>query len=139
MSYLYLFQRSDDPSLLKVGRSDNPSNRALALQKHHAFHILVLRVFQGKGTHEANAHTLLREYRVHNVPGCEWFRCSVEEALAAINKSAPITKSKDRPSRKARRRLQQGKGKYSRRYPEFTALYASGRVNESGPCSLVAA
>ena len=126
MSYLYLFQRSDDPSLLKVGRSDNPSNRAIALQKHHAFHILVMRVFKGKGTHEANVHSLLKEYKVLNVPGCEWFRCSVDHAVAAIERSAPITKSKDRPSRKARRRLQQGKGTYSRRYPHFTALYATG-------------
>ena len=129
MSHLYLFCRSDDTSLLKVGRSDNPQDRARALQKHHAFHMVVLRVFEGKGGHEANVHNLLKEYRVANVPGCEWFRCSVEHVVATVEKSAPITKSKDRPSRKARRRLQQGKGTYSRRYPHFNALFAIESVS----------
>ena len=97
MSHLYLLPRSDDPSLLKIGRSDKPQTRALALQKYQAFYILILQVFLDKGNNEANAHSLLCDCRVTGVPGCEWFRCSVEHAIRAIENSQPITKSKDKP------------------------------------------
>ena len=124
MSHLHLFCSSDNAELLKVGRSDNPHKRALALQKHHAFHILVLHVLPDKGKNEANVHTLMKEFKVTGVPGCEWFHCTVEYAISVIEISQPITKSKDNPFLKAKRRLEQGKGTYSRRYPQLTALYA---------------
>ena len=131
MSHLYLFSRSDDPGLLKIGRSDNPHTRALALQKHHAFHILIFQVFPNIGKNEANTHSLLFDCRVTGVPGCEWFRCPVEQAIRAIERSQPITKSKDKPYLKAKRRLEKGIGKYSRRYPELTASYACAAISAS--------
>ena len=94
MSYLYILARSDDPTLLKVGRSDNPAKRAKDLQKYQAFYLNVIQVFENKGTHEANVHLMLKEYRINDVPGIEWFRCSVQHALTMVECSQPITKSK---------------------------------------------
>ena len=77
MSYLYLFQRSDDPSLLKVGRSDNPSNRALALQKHHAFHI-----FGTKGLPRQGHSRSECAYPTEGIPGSQCARVRMVPVLS---------------------------------------------------------
>ena len=83
MAHLYIMSRSDAPDALKVGRSDDPSRRALDLQAGHFFTVKVLARVEHAGRHERAVHAALQDCRISG-PGVEWFRCSLPEALAAV-------------------------------------------------------
>lgn len=80
---LYLATRSDDPSIIKVGRSDDPARRCAGLQTGHCFEVKPLATWHGAGHFERRVHLLLAAHRIPG-PGKEWFRVSPMEAYAAI-------------------------------------------------------
>ena len=84
MAHLYIMTRSDAPSLIKIGRSNNPERRAQDLHTGHCFTMEVLACMKHVGMHERAVHAILKPHRFQHGPGVEWFRCSLGQALTAI-------------------------------------------------------
>ena len=82
---LYIMENSRIPGELKIGYSKNVSRRQYELQQAQNFKINVLAVFPGKGYMEKEVHDRLRVFQVSDCAGNEWFKCSLGEALAAID------------------------------------------------------
>ena len=82
MSDLYVIIRSDAP-VVKIGRSDSPTNRALDIQRTQCFWASVVATFPQQGYHETSVHEILKAHRVRG-PGREWFSVSVEQAIKTI-------------------------------------------------------
>ena len=72
------------PDLLKIGRSNNVAGRAAALESSQWFRIKVLAIFPDAGQKENAVHRALRDCRVLDCPGREWFRATLADALAAV-------------------------------------------------------
>ncbi len=84
MAHLYLMAKSDDPGVLKIGRSDEPARRAKDLEKSQAFHVTAVAVFAGAGDLEREIHSKLEACRKLDCPGKEWFRTPLVAALRAV-------------------------------------------------------
>ena len=83
--HLYVMQNSRLPEL-KIGRSSNVDARRRSLQASQNFVIHVLAIFPHAGHLEPVLHKFLSHCRVsEDVAGREWFRCSLETVLGAIN------------------------------------------------------
>lgn len=83
MAHLYVWSRSDAPSLLNIGKSHDPESRAATLQSGHCFWVKVEAVFKGYGHFERQVHQLLQHAQV---PGARqaWFHAELQVALSAI-------------------------------------------------------
>jgi hypothetical protein len=83
MSHLYVATRSDNPAILKVGRSDDPDRRCASLQSSHCFEVKPLAVWPGAGVHETAVHRALSDLREPG-PGREWFRARPSRVYEAV-------------------------------------------------------
>lgn len=83
MTDLYVAFRSDNSSILKVGRSRDPARRCGELQSSHCFEMRLLAVFPGAGSVETEVHRALESMREPG-PGREWFHASPMEVYSAI-------------------------------------------------------
>jgi Meiotically up-regulated gene 113 len=68
--------------LLKIGRTNESSQKRLKQLKVGCPDIELLYEFNGKGGFEAAAHRALKQYSV----GGEWFNCTADFAVKTINK-----------------------------------------------------
>lgn len=83
MTDLYIAARSDNPHVLKVGRSDNPAKRCAGLQCSHCFEVAPLAIWPNAGKYETTVHHALDALREPG-PGREWFRASPMEIYSAV-------------------------------------------------------
>ena len=83
--HLYIMRRSDAPDKLKIGRSNDPVNRAATLQSGHCFHVSVLAMFPNAGSKEQAVHAILQQRRTLEGAGIEWFNVSLSQALSAVS------------------------------------------------------
>ena len=85
---LYVMALSTDPSGavhgLKVGRSSNIQQRALALSESMPFSISVLATFPGAGHLEKRVHSMLDETRNTAGRGREWFHASLPHVIHTV-------------------------------------------------------
>eukprot|EP00973_Karenia_brevis_P055046 7652904-Karenia_brevis.AAC.1 len=99
---LYIMQCSAAPGILKIGRSNDCLNRARVLQSQQWFYMKVLATYHGAGHQESQVHNLLRDRRLRNVPGREWFTITIQDAMSAIasclcNDTEPPSESEHTP------------------------------------------
>ena len=81
---LYIMQNTRIPHEVKIGRSCDVVKRYRQLQVCQNFRITVHAVVQGCGKLESQVHKALKAVQVQKVPGKEWFRCTLTEAMRAI-------------------------------------------------------
>jgi hypothetical protein len=77
---LYIMENLRIPGEVKIGRSQNPEERAKQLAAGNNFRVVVQRSYGEKGFLEKTLHQKLKKRRVEEGAGLEWFRISVEEA-----------------------------------------------------------
>ena len=82
---LYIMQNSRIPGELKIGYSKDVERRRKELEAGQNFKMIVLATFPGKGYLEKEVHNHLKEFKVTEGPGNEWFKCSHFVAVAVIN------------------------------------------------------
>ena len=82
---LYIMENSRIPGELKIGYSKDVPRRKKEFEAQQNFRMYVLAVFPGKGYLENQVHDILDNFRVAECAGTEWFKCSLGEALAAID------------------------------------------------------
>ena len=82
---LYVMENSRIPGELKIGCSKDVPRRKRDFEAQQNFRINVIAVFPGKGYLEREVHLQLSHLRVAECAGTEWFKCSLGEALAAID------------------------------------------------------
>ena len=81
---LYIMENPRLPGEVKVGRSQNPEERAKQLSAGHNFRIVVRRSYGEKGFLEKTLHQRLKCRRVQECAGVEWFKVSVDQAEILI-------------------------------------------------------
>ncbi len=69
---------------LKVGRSSNIAQRALALSESMPFNISVLATFPGAGHLEKRVHSMLDETRNTAGRGREWFHVTLPHVIHTV-------------------------------------------------------
>ena len=89
MSYLYVMERSDLPGVVKIGRSENPEQRARSLALAHLFTVRVVHVIPDHKIEyaseiEALVHTHLGGHAREPGNSREWFRLAADVAACAI-------------------------------------------------------
>ena len=113
---LYVATRSDDDSIVKIGKSSNVLARCAQLQRGHSFKFYVNAILEGKGACEKTAHEALKGYRFGKT---ERFEIDVETALGTIQecelKETRQTRAYDLETI-AKRNLERGKTLKSTRY-----------------------
>ena len=72
------------PNDVKIGRSVDVNTRRKSLESSQNFYIVTHAEFPGYGHLEQKVHNALKDIRVQNVRGKEWFRCTVGDAIKAI-------------------------------------------------------
>jgi hypothetical protein len=77
---LYIMENPRIPGEVKIGRSQNPEERAKALSAGNNFRLAVKQTYEEKGFLEKTLHNRLKRRRVEEGAGIEWFRISVEQA-----------------------------------------------------------
>jgi hypothetical protein len=77
---LYIMENLRIPGEIKIGRSQNPEERAKQLAAGNNFRIVVQRSYGEKGFLEKTLRQKLKKHRVEEGVGVEWFRVSVEQA-----------------------------------------------------------
>ena len=77
---LYIMENPRIPGEVKIGRSQNPEERAKALSAGNNFRLVVKQTYEEKGFLEKTLHNRLKRRRVEEGAGIEWFRISVEQA-----------------------------------------------------------
>ena len=82
---LYIMENSRIPGEVKIGYSKDVPRRKKEFEAQQNFRMYVLAVFPGKGYLEKQVHNNLDNFRVAECAGTEWFKCSLGEALAAID------------------------------------------------------
>ena len=87
MAHLYIATRTDAPGLYKIGKSNDPTGRALQLQAGHCFTVKILAQFNDAGQYERAAHKAMDKFRVTGGPGMEWFRSDLARVLKAIGEA----------------------------------------------------
>ena len=98
--HMYIFQRSDEQNLFKIGRSSNPRSRAYILSIGQCFKVSVVEIFEGHGYSELPVQHLLESYRVSGGTSREWFRAPLEvihAAIAQVLNSSSASSSSDAP------------------------------------------
>lgn len=80
VAHLYVMQATD--GRIKIGRSQNPDRRLLALQSAAGIKLHLIAVFEGRGDEELAVHAALKEHRGVG----EWFSASKasREAVRAL-------------------------------------------------------
>ena len=68
------------PGEIKIGRPNNPEERAKQLSAGQNFRIVVKRSYGEKGFLEKTLHHKLKHRRVEQGAGVEWFKVSVDQA-----------------------------------------------------------
>jgi hypothetical protein len=68
------------PGEVKIGRSQNPEERAKQLSAGNNFRLVVRRSYGEKGFFEKTLHQKLKRRRVEEVAGVERFKVSVDQA-----------------------------------------------------------
>ena len=115
---LYIATRSDNPNVLKIGKSSNTLARCAQLQRGHCFKIYVNAILENKGDCEKAVHDALKQYRIAKT---EWFETDLETALTAAAEAEPTPKlhySYDLETI-ALRNLRSGRTLRSTRYPHL--------------------
>ncbi len=86
--HLYIMALSIDPTGamcgLKVGRSGDVQQRALALSESMPFKIIILATFQGAGHVEKRVHSLLDHRRNTEGRGREWFHMPLSVVIQMV-------------------------------------------------------
>ena len=82
--HLYIMTSTALPGLCKVGRSHDPQARAAELHEAMPFFLQIYSVFWAKGHEERRAHEALALFKLHGVPGQEWFQIEAKDACAAV-------------------------------------------------------
>jgi len=77
---LYIIENPRIPGEVKIGRSQNPEERAKQLSAGNNFRLAVKHSYEEKGFLEKTLHQRLKRRRVEECAGVEWFRVSVEQA-----------------------------------------------------------
>ena len=77
---LYIMENPRIPGEVKIGRSQNPEERAKQLSAGNNFRLVVRRSYGEKGFLERTLHQKLKRRRVDEVAGIEWFKVSVDQA-----------------------------------------------------------
>ena len=83
MAHLYIAARTDNPAVLKVGRSNNPERKCVSLQSGHCFEVKPLAIWPDAGEYETGVHRILEAVREPG-PGREWFRACPAEVYSAV-------------------------------------------------------
>ena len=83
--HLYIMENSRIPGEVKIGYSKDVPRRKKEFEAQQNFRMYVLAVFPGKGYLEKQVHDKLNNFRVTECANTEWFKCSLGEALAAID------------------------------------------------------
>ena len=95
-AHLYLMRYEFDPCQtlgIKVGRSENVSNRKLQLEEGHSFQMKILRVYPGCGHLEGQVHRLLATKRLTGGSAREWFDVSFDTAMLAVRMARDLCDS----------------------------------------------
>ena len=118
MSDLYIASRSDNPNVLKIGKSSNTLARCAQLERGHCFRIYVNAILENKGDCEKAVHNALKQYRIDKT---EWFETDLDTALAAAEQAEPTPKQHYSYDLEAiaLRNLQIGRTLRSTRYPHL--------------------
>ena len=77
---LYIMENPRIPGEVKIGRSQNPEERAKQLSAGNNFRLVVRRSYGEKGFLEKTLHQKLKRRRVEEGAGIEWFKVSVDQA-----------------------------------------------------------
>lgn len=77
---LYIMENPRIAGEVKIGRSQNPEERAKSLSAGNNFRLAVKHTYEEKGFLEKTLHHRLKRRRVEEGAGVEWFRVSVEQA-----------------------------------------------------------
>ena len=77
---LYIMENSRIPGEVKIGRSQDPEERAKQLSSGQNFRIVLKRSYGEKGFLEKTIHQKLKSRRVEEATGVEWFKVSVDQA-----------------------------------------------------------
>lgn len=77
---LYIMENPRIPGEVKIGRSQNPEERAKQLSAGNNFRLVVRRSYGEKGFLEKTLHHKLKCRRVEEGAGIEWFKVSVDQA-----------------------------------------------------------
>jgi hypothetical protein len=87
VSSLYLAVNPKIPGEVKVGKSGDPESRLFALGKGQNFRLELVAVYPGQGDLETAVHELLAAKRVADGPSREWFACSLDFAMQAVQEA----------------------------------------------------
>ena len=77
---LYIMENPRIPGEVKIGRSQNPEERAKQLSAGNNFRLVVRHSYGEKGFLEKTLHQKLKRRRVEEGAGIEWFKVSVDQA-----------------------------------------------------------
>ena len=75
---LYCMSLSLMPDIVKIGRSKNPTQRALELQTSAPYWVFPAIVWVRRGDDEGKVHEALRPYRLEHAPSREYFRVNLK-------------------------------------------------------------
>ena len=81
---LYIMENPRIPGEIKIGRSQDPEERAKQLSVGQNFRIVLKRSYGEKGFLEKTIHQRLKSRRVDEGTGTEWFKVSVDQADLVI-------------------------------------------------------
>jgi hypothetical protein len=75
---LYIMSNPRIPDEKKVGRSQDPTQRAKELQRSQNFRMVIHKTYHGQGHLEATVHKRLKARKVTEGDGQEWFKVDLE-------------------------------------------------------------
>ena len=75
---LYVMSNPRIPDEKKVGRSQDPTQRAKELQRSQNFRMVIHKTYHGQGHLEATVHRRLKARKVTEGDGQEWFKVDLE-------------------------------------------------------------
>ena len=94
---LYCMSLSLMPDIIKIGRSKNPTQRAIELQTSMPFWVFPSIVWLKKGETEGKVHERLRPFRVENAPSREYFKMNLKQGSDLVEQVLYAAQTSEQP------------------------------------------
>jgi hypothetical protein len=98
--YILAYEWSGTTGPYKVGHTANLEQRVAQLEASHAFRIIVVAAFEGRGHLEKAVHDRLAHHRSTSGQGREWFNTTVPAILRVVSdviEAAELVRGPDAP------------------------------------------
>ena len=98
--YILAYEWSGTTGPYKVGHTANLEQRVAQLEASHAFRIIVVAAFEGRGHLEKAVHDRLAHHRSTSGRGREWFNITVPAILRVVSdviEAAELVRGPDAP------------------------------------------